>query len=174
MEQKKEDREKIRKRQMAIGMDISGDYMQISYLDISEEKPVTLRYGEQEEYNIPMCLAKRYEMNQWAFGTEALKCAAQGKGILIENLYALAREKKTVMVEDKEISGEELFFLYIKKCYSLLQFIISGNEVVSLMITVESLKDASVEFLNKVRERLPLDESRIFLETDRSACIIMY
>ncbi len=173
MEQKKEEREKIRKRQVAIGMDISRDYMQISYLDINEEKPVTLRQGEQEEYNIPMCVAKRHEMEQWAFGVEALKCAAQGKGILIEDLYYLARDKKTVMVEDKEISGEELFFLYIKKCYSLLQFIISGSEAVSLMITVESLKDASVELLNKVKERLPLDESRIFFG-DRQECLYHY
>lgn len=173
MEQKKEDKEKIRKRQMAIGMDISRDYLQISYLYLNEEKPVTLRPGEQEEYNIPMCLAKRHEMNQWAFGMEAQKCAAQGKGTLIEDLYALAKDKKTVTVEDKEISGEELFLLYIKKCYSLLQFIISGNEAVSLMITVESLKDVSVELLNKVKERLPMDESRIFFG-DRQECLYYY
>lgn len=170
MEQKKEE---IRKRQMAVGMDISRDYMQISYLYLNEEKPVTLMHGEQEKYNIPMCLAKRYEMNQWAFGMEAVKCAAQGKGILIEDLYALAKDKKTVTVEDKEVSGEELFFLYIKKCYSLLQFMMSGNEAVSLMITVESLKDVSVEFLNKIKEKLPLDENRIFFG-DRQECLYYY
>ncbi len=173
MEQRKEEGERIHKRQLAIGMDLAGDYLQISYLYLDEEKPVTLRPGALEEYNIPMCLAKRHEMNQWAFGMEALKCAELGKGILIGDLYSLAREGKTVTVEDEELSGEELFLLYMKKCYSLLQFIISGNEAVSLMITVESLKDGVVELLDKVREKLPLDDSRIFFG-DRQECLYYY
>ncbi|MBD5545636.1 MAG: hypothetical protein HDR01_15675 [Lachnospiraceae bacterium] len=171
MEQKKEER--MQKRQIVIGMDISREYLQMSYMDLREGSPVTLRPGKQEEYNIPMCLAKRHEMNQWAFGTEAIKCARQGKGILITDLYTLAKDKQTVTVEEKEISGEELFLLYIKKCYALLQFLTSGNEAVSLMITVESLKDAAVELLNKVRERLPIENSRIFFG-DRQECLYYY
>ena len=173
MTQRKEEGERIRKRQLAIGMDISRDYLQISYLYLDEEKPVTIRPGQMEEYNIPMCLAKRNEMNQWAFGMEALKCAGQGKGILIKDLYRLAKNKETVTVEDKEVSGEDLFLLYVKKCYSLLNFMISGNEPVALMITVESLKDGTVELLNKVREKLPIDNRRIFFG-DRQECLYYY
>lgn len=173
MEQRKEEGTGIHKRKLAVGMDLSEAYLQISYLYLDEEKPVTLRQGAAEEYNIPMCLAKRQEMNQWAFGMEALKYAQLGKGILIENLYSLARDGKTVTVEGEELSGEELFLLYMKKCYSLLQFMISGNEPVSLMITVESLKGGVVELLSRVRKKLPLGEDRIFFG-DRQECLYYY
>lgn len=172
MEQRKEAEEKL-KNQLVIGMDISRDYLQISYLSLSEEKPVTVRPFGREEYNIPMCVAKRKEMNQWSFGREAEKCAALGKGILIRDLFTLAKEKKSVTVEGKEISGEELFFLYIKKCYGLLNFILSDSQPVSLMITVDSLKAGTVELLKKVRERLPLDNDKIFL-SDRQESLYYY
>lgn len=161
------------KKQMVIGMDLAEDYLQISYLYLNEMKPVTLRPGGVEEYNIPMCLSKRHGMNQWFFGKEALKHAGEGKGILIEDLFNLAKKGETITLEEKEISGEELFFLYMKKCYSLLNFIIGGNEIASLMITVESLKDESVTLLKKIREKLPLDNSRIFFG-DRQECLYYY
>lgn len=164
----------VKKRQkIVIGMDLAEDYLQMSYLYLDDTKPVTLRPGGVEEYNIPMCLSKRHEMSQWFFGKEAQKHAGEGKGILINNLFCMARKRENITIENKEFSGEELFFLYMKKCYALLNFIIGTGEVVSLMITVEQLSDETVSLLNRLKEKLPVDNDRIFLG-DRQECLYYY
>lgn len=161
------------KKKIVIGMDLAEDYLQMSYLYLDDTKPVTLRPGGVEEYNIPMCLSKRHEMSQWFFGKEALKHAGDGKGILITNLLSMAKNKKTITIENKEFSGEDLFFLFMKKCYALLNFIIGTGEVVSLMITVERLQDETVALLNKLKEKLPVDKERIYFG-DRQECLYYY
>lgn len=169
MEEKKENK----RPKIVIGMDIAEDYLQMSYLYLDDTKPVTLRPGGVEEYNIPMCLSKRHEMSQWFFGKEALKHSGEGKGILIKDLFRMASRQENITVENREFSGEELFFLFVKKCYALLNFIIGTGEVVSLMITVEQLTDETVALLNRLKDKLPVDNDHIFLG-DRQECLYYY
>lgn len=152
------------RKKIVAGLDISKEYIQISYLFEGIEKPVTLRPGAGEEYNIPMCLAKRLGVNQWFFGKEAIQYATEKETMLITNLLSKTIEKEVIVVEGIEIQAEELFTLFCKKCFSLLRFFMSGNELSALMITVELLDKQTAEVLEAMAKRLPVEDERIFFE----------
>lgn len=168
-----EENKEKKTEQIVIGIDLAEQYLQMSYLKLGEEKPVTLRPGGVEEYNIPMCLAKRHEVSQWFFGKEAIRHAGEGKGILIKNLFTMARKQETIRIENRDFSGEELFFLFMKKSFSLLNFMIGAEQTVSLMITVEKLSDDTVALLNKLKDKLPVDNERISF-CNRQECLYYY
>lgn len=155
---------KQNKKKIVAGVDISKDYIQISYLFEGEAKPKTLRPRAGEEYNIPMCLAKRFGANQWFFGKEAMKYAAEKESELLTDLLERTIQKEIIIVEEMEIKAEELFVLFFKKCFSLLNFLISGNELSALMITVELLDRKTAEVLEEVAKRLSIEREKIFFE----------
>ena len=78
-----------------IGYDISDRFAQISFWMPGADKPETLtQVMGEEQYMIPAVLCRRTDRDVWTYGREALKNAAAGDGILVENLLSKARTGK--------------------------------------------------------------------------------
>ena len=61
---------------IVLGYELNHQFVQISYLVPDREQPDTYAFRtEGEKYNIPLCLCKRKEVNQWYYGDEAVRCA---------------------------------------------------------------------------------------------------
>lgn len=88
-----------------VGYDLGNKYAQIScYVTGSEEEIRTLSsVAGSSVYTIPLALSKRQGVNQWFYGSEAIRYAGEEEGILVENLLKLARDGEPVQVDGAPI-----------------------------------------------------------------------
>ena len=92
---------------VVVGYDISTKYAQISYMAKGDDMPKTISAKDGvEQFNIPVCLFKRLEVNQWFYGEDAISYSEMEEGQLVDNLWerALVGEK-VVVVEDLISTG---------------------------------------------------------------------
>ena len=92
-----------RKNKIVIGLDLTNDYVQISYCRLDQSMPdtVSLVMGE-EQYNIPAVLCRKHQQEGqeefWVIGKDALQTAKDGKGDLVEDLLLLVRNNTSAQV----------------------------------------------------------------------------
>ena len=118
-----------------------------------------------EQYNIPTVLCKRKGVNQWFYGKEALKYAADGEGIPVENLLLLAERGEDVVVEEESYDPVALLTLFVKRSLGLLNMQVSLNRMDALMFTVEDLSPRMVDVLSKIATGLQLKIQNIYFQS---------
>lgn len=140
-----------------IGLDLGRKYAQISYVSFEED--------EGDIYNIPVCLCKRNDANQWFHGEEARKAAANYKGTLVDDLLTLALKGESVKIDDASADPVELLALFIRNC--LAQIGVYGSDVCvkALVICVDSLSERMMEVLNRVKKSVLTSFDKVFFET---------
>lgn len=147
-----------------IGYDISTKYTQISFAKIDgEDNVTTLSLTEgSEEYNIPACLFKRKEVNQWFFGKEAINYSKVEEGQMVENLWEQALVGESVKVVDEEFDPVALLSLYIKRSLSLLGRQVKTEKIAGIMFTVPELTKRAIEVLTEVQTRIGVNLKVMF------------
>ena len=97
-----------------VGYDLGNKYAQIScYVTGSEEEIRTLSsVAGSSVYTIPLALSKRQGVNQWFYGSEAIRYAGEEEGILVENLLKLARDGEPVQIDGAPIDPVALLTLF--------------------------------------------------------------
>lgn len=149
------------------GIDISDEYMQISYcLQDSENKVVTLSMtAGAENFNIPTVLCKREGTNQWFYGRDALRMHAKEGGILLKNLVTLAVDGEPVQVEGMQIEPVSLLTLFLKRSMGLLSQIQPTDRIEGIVITCRQPGHRMTEVLNQAVLGLKLKTDRIFIQS---------
>lgn len=151
---------------IVVGYDLGEDYAQISYFISGEEEPETLSVVTgTEQYNIPLVLCKRNGVNQWFYGKEALKHAAAGDGVLVEELVTLARKGDPVDVGGESFDPAALLTLFVKRSLSLLSLTVSLQNLAGIMFTTGDLDKRMVEVLSHTAANLNLKTDRIFFQS---------
>ncbi len=145
-----------------IGYDLSNKYAQISFCHLNEDMPetITLLEGE-EQYNIPACLFKRSEVNQWFFGKEALAYAAVEEGTIFDNLLEQALIGDEIAATDEYFDPIALLALYIKRSLSLIKMNIHTDKIAGILFTVPELSARAIEVLNQVSVLLDIKDITI-------------
>jgi len=144
-----------------IGYDISTEYSQISFWSSADEAPTTVSLTSgSEDYNIPACLFKRSDVNQWYFGKEAINFSEVEQGQLIKNLWEMALIGEQVKVVDSEFDPVALLALFIKRSLSLIKNI-KMEKIAGIMFTVPGLTKRAIEVLEQVVEVLDLANVRV-------------
>lgn len=149
-----------------VGYDISTKYSQISYAAVGDEATVnTLSMKEgTEEYNIPACLFKRKEVNQWFFGKEAINYSKVEDGQMVENLWEQALVGENITVVDEEFDPVALLSLYIKRSLSLLSRNVKLDKIAGIMFTVPELTKRAIEVLTEVQNRIGMNNFKVMFE----------
>lgn len=151
---------------IVVGYDLGEDYAQISYFISGAEEPETLSVVTgTEQYNIPLVLCKRNGVNQWFYGKEALKHAAAGDGVLVEELVTLARKGDPVDVGGENFDPAALLTLFVKRSLSLLSLTVSLQNLAGIMFTTGDLDKRMVEVLSHTAANLNLKTDRIFFQS---------
>lgn len=148
-----------------VGLDLGIKYAQISY--------ATLEGEEGDIYNIPVCLCKRKNANQWFYGEEARKAAANFKGGLVEDLLSAAVEGKPIPVESEEADPTELLSLFVRNCLSDLGLYKNDVFVQALVISVDSFTERTLQVLSCVKEKVLSSFEQVFFEP-KSECLFSY
>lgn len=152
---------------LIVGIDISDEYMQISYcVQDSENKVETLSMtAGVENFNIPTVLCKREGANQWFFGRDALRMHAKEGGILLKNLVTLAADGEPVQVEGMQIEPISLLTLFLKRSMGLLSQVQSSDRIQGLAITCRHPGHRMTEVLSQAAMGLKLKTDRIFIQS---------
>ena len=150
-----------------VGYDLGNKYAQIScYVTGSEEEIRTLSsVAGSSVYTIPLALSKRQGVNQWFYGSEAIRYAGEEEGILVENLLKLARDGEPVQIDGAPIDPVALLTLFLKRSLGLLSQVTNTERIGALMITCEELDHRMLEVLTAATEGLHLKTDQICVQS---------
>lgn len=150
-----------------VGYDLGNKYAQIScYVTGSEEEIRTLSsVAGSSVYTIPLALSKRQGVNQWFYGSEAIRYAGEEDGILVENLLKLARDGEPVQIDGAPIDPVALLTLFLKRSLGLLSQVTNTERIGALMITCEELDHRMLEVLTAATEGLHLKTDQICFQS---------
>lgn len=150
---------------LVVGYDLGEEYSQISYR-IGEDDVETLSsVAGEEQYNIPTVLCKRPGVNQWFYGKEALRCAQEDEGILVENILQLALTGEPVQIEGITFEPTALLALFMKRSLGLLSQVSSPERITALMITCEKLDGRLIEVLNQAVDSMHLKTDKVYYQS---------
>lgn len=147
---------------VVVGYDLSNEYAQISYLSVGDDiaKTISLKPGE-EAYNIPLCLFKRSEVNQWFVGNEAVNYSTLEEGQMVEHLWEYALVGDSVEVVGEEFDPISLLLLYIRRTLTLLNTEVKKENIKGIMFTVPELTKRAIEVLDMIVALLNLEGIKI-------------
>lgn len=150
-----------------VGYDLGNKYAQIScYVTGSEEEIRTLSsVAGSSVYTIPLALSKRQGVNQWFYGSEAIRYAGEEEGILVENLLKLARDGEPVQIDGALIDPVALLTLFLKRSLGLLSQVTNTERIGALMITCEEVDHRMLEVLTAATEGLHLKTDQICFQS---------
>ncbi|MCR5527235.1 MAG: hypothetical protein K6F39_07640 [Lachnospiraceae bacterium] len=150
-------------KNMAVGIDLSDDFSEISYIDRSDMNVVTYRTGDDEEkFEIPTLACKMPgEEGGWCFGEEAIS-ASQEYGVeLIDSLVHRAIIGKPIYIDQNE-KADPVRLLGMFVTYVLLYpSEINPQGIASLVITTESIDPALPAIFEKILTNIRSDISEI-------------
>ncbi len=147
---------------VVVGYDLSNEYSQISYWNSADEIPKTVSLVKNgEEFNIPACLFKRSEVNQWFVGREALEYMEYEDGELVERLW-----ERALLGEEVEIVGEKfdpisLLSLYVRRSLSLLLNEVKKPAIKGIMFTVPNLTKRAIDVLEMIVASLDFGDIKV-------------
>ena len=134
-----------------VGYDLGHSHSQISYYSADTSKVETAAsVAGTQIYNIPTVLCKKYGVNQWLYGKEALRAAAADEGILVDQLLLSARDGETVQIEGEPYDPVALLTLFVKKSLSLLSVAGSVERIGAFLITCEQMDERLMQVLLRV------------------------
>ena len=154
-----------------VGYDLGSNYAQIScYVTGKEEEITTLSsVAGSQVYTIPQALSKRQGVNQWFYGSEAVRYAQEEEGILIENLLKLAKDGEPVQVDGTTLDPVALLTLFMKRSLGLLSQVTGTERIGAMMITCEELDPRTLEVLTQATEALHLKTENIYFQSHRES-----
>ena len=140
--------DKINRDRYVVGLDLNDSFAQVSVCKLDSDNPATLSHTEgSDDFNIPLYMLKRRTDGTWLFGEEAKE--AEDEGVLINNLFERAREKKTVRIDREEYLAKDVFLLFIKKVLLMFPAMLTPDKILSITI---SLKDANSDTIIMLQE----------------------
>ena len=151
---------------MIIGYDLSYQYAQISYCHLNGDTPQTYALVDgTRQYNIPVCLFKRREVNQWFLGKEAVAFSKQEEGTLVENLLCAALEHDETVIGEDVFESIALLALFIKRSLFLPGKECKLDKVAGIMFTVPFLNEKMISLLQRMVALLNLPDCKIFFQS---------
>ena len=150
---------------LVVGYDLGEKFSQISFrLGDSDVETLSSVAGE-EQYNIPTALCKRTGLNQWHYGKEALRCAQEGQGILVEDILQLAIVGEPVQIDGITFDPIALLSLFMKRSLGMLSQISSPDRLTAMMVTCEKLDGRLIEVLHQAVEGMHLKTDKVYFQS---------
>ncbi|MCD8038692.1 MAG: DUF5716 family protein [Lachnospiraceae bacterium] len=167
----------LKKNRVVVGIDLGNDYTQLSYCRADRSMPDTMSLvpGE-EQYNIPTLLCRAHEPGEggaWFAGKEALKCASQGKGLLVEDLVLLAKNNVSVKAGGEDVTPAKLLTIFMEKVFALLSAYIRTDDIGGVAFTMRDMSAQLMENIRSAVEPLGLKNAEVYF-LSREDCFFQY
>ncbi len=166
-----------RRNGVVVGYDLGKEYAQISYyLPKGEDAETLAVVAGTEQYNIPMVLYKKKDMNQWLFGKDAVQMAKgrdentiEPEGYPVKHLLKLAHKGEKVKLGEEEFDPVALLTLFVRRSLALLGIITPLEYIGGVMFTTEQLDERMIEVLLQVAANLRLKTDQIYFQSHRES-----
>ncbi len=141
--------DKINRDRFVVGLDVNDSFAQVSVCKVDSDNPSTLSLTEgSEDFNVPLYMLKRRSDGSWLFGNEAKE--AEDEGVLVDNLFARAREKKTVRIDREEYLAKDIFLLFLKKVLLMFPVMVTPDKILSITITLKEANSDTIIMLQEL------------------------
>ncbi|MCR5420588.1 MAG: hypothetical protein K6E98_06265 [Lachnospiraceae bacterium] len=150
----------------AIGYDLNDIQTQISYFELNNDSPESLvSDGENERLGIPTVLCKRSKVNQWSFGTEAVRLINTEGEAEVNKILSLALSQKSISIDGEEFKGLDLLILFVRKSMDLLSVYVPIDQIRRLVFTVPEFDRRMLSVLERVAAAVPIARDRIMFQS---------
>lgn len=151
---------------MIIGYDLSYQYAQISYCHLNGDTPQTYALVDgTRQYNIPVCLFKRKEVNQWFLGKEAVAFSGHEEGTLLKNLLQAALEQDETVIGEEVFESIALLALFVKRSLYLPGKECRLDKAAGIMFTVPFLNEKMIALLQRLTVLLNLPDCKMYFQS---------
>lgn len=148
---------------LIIGIDITKYNVQVSCLPFREENAETLstQMGV-DKYEIPLCLFRKTESENWHYGEKAKQYMYSKEGIYVEDLWEGMLGNRELILEDEKYSYEKLMSIFLDKIMLLVSQNGYTQELAALVFTTEAMDAAKINGLRRVVKHLAVHKRNVF------------
>jgi hypothetical protein len=149
-------------RKLIVGFDLCNDYSQISCYSYKTYEPIPIspKNDEEEEALIPTALAVRNDTGLWLFGSDALRCAKEGSGILVDKLLTKLKNKEVVEIAGQKYSAVKLLEKYFRKTLTLIKNYFPTEVITRLVVTIDEMDTDMIEGIYEALDSLGIGKDR--------------
>ena len=158
-------------KRLIVGLDLCEDYSQLSCYSYKTNEPITIGLLEQteQEVMIPTALCVRKDSKQWLFGDEAVACASNGEGQLVQHLLAKLQQNEVTEIYQTKFSGVALLEKYLRKVLMLVKNYFPTEPITKLVITIEEPNPVVIDKIYETLSLLGIDKERAKVISHASA-----
>ena len=149
------------KHSLIVGIDLSGDYTQVSYLDSTNQIQSMSTIYDEQRYLIPTALFKFQGSFVWCIGDEALLRNQEGKGVLIENLLEQVDSEDSIVIDQNEYMASELLELYMSELFKIIKSNCKTENFDGVVVTIHKLEKKLIDIIKDSVIRLGVAKQNI-------------
>ena len=159
---------------LAMGIDFSNDFSQISYLGTSDNEPVSMSTLKGEKrYLIPTVLYKKREIDEWCIGDEANQRFYDdiNDKQTINDIMSIIDTKREVLIEGKFYTPSEIVYIYFRELLNMAKNILNIGKIHELVVTIEKADKDLVEYIYSALENYGLKKKNVRVLTHSESFI---
>jgi hypothetical protein len=148
-------------RKVIVGYDLCEDFTQISCYSYKSQQPIPICPHEEEEYClIPTALCLKTDTKQWLYGEEAVACASDGAGILVDHLLERVYYGDELELSGQKYSGITLLEKFFNKTLTLAKNYFPTEPITKLVVTIRSTEPVLVDRIYEKLASLGIKKDR--------------
>lgn len=155
---------------LIVGVDLCEDYIQLSYFDKVQLKPISVcKEGEENEYLIPTRLAFQEEKKEWLIGEEVIEGLSREEDIVeVSGLFSKLIEGEEIPVGEESFTAGYLMQMLFTKAFSILNSCYPYKEIAFVGITLEKISPSTVKVMKEAMTGLSLKGRYALLDHDEA------
>ena len=133
-------------RKLIVGYDLGDDFSQISCYSYKTFEPIPICPCEGDEfYLIPTVLCVKKDTKLWLFGEDAVTCASNGEGIVVDHILEKVRSGEEVEILGQSFTGVSLLEKFLRKSLTLIKNYFPTEPITKLVMTTSGMEPVIVE-----------------------------
>ena len=158
-------------KKLIVGYDLCEDFTQISCYSYKTLEPITIctREGEDNYCPIPTVLCVKTDTKQWLYGDEAIACAKNGEGVLVEHLLGKVRTGEVTELYQTKFTGVALLEKFLRKSLTLIKNYFPTELITKLVVTVRNTEPELVDRIYEAFALLGIEKDRVVIMSHAGA-----
>lgn len=145
-----------------VGIDLCSKFSQVTYYSYKEMEPVSVDFsGLKAKYQIPTAVSKSHGKEEWYAGDEAIKSAALGEAVLVEDILNKVATKNPVSVDDIIIMPIELLKIYLDYLLQVARMAGQSEVIDKVCITLNDFNISILSVLKKAMNELGISGEQL-------------
>lgn len=148
-------------RKLIVGYDLCDDYSQISCYSYKTFEPIPISpIMDEENTLIPTTLSVKSDSRNWVYGKEAIDCARNGSGILVDKLLSKLKNHEEVDIFEQTYSAVSLLEKYFRKTLTLTKNHFPTETITRIVVTLHDMDAAVIEGVYEALYMLGIEKDR--------------